>query len=70
MNNMFLQLKRVFSKLTPFEMMATELSEAELSALEHQSAVEYHKAIVDYNQARIARLRTALNSHAKSSSSI
>jgi len=53
MKNLFLQIKRVFSKLTPLEVITAELAEAELSLLEHQTAVEFSQAIVEYNQHRM-----------------
>lgn len=48
--------------ITPLEMAAKELAEAELRLLEAQSAVEYAKSIVDYNEQRIKRLRKFISS--------
>lgn len=52
--------KVLFRKMTPTEMAARELAEAELRLLEAQSAVEYAQAIVTYNQTRIKRLRAVI----------
>jgi len=41
---------------TPAELVAEELIHAQRSKLRHQSAQEYHAAIVAYNVARIKRL--------------
>jgi hypothetical protein len=41
---------------TPAELIAEELIQAQRSKLRHQSAQEYHAAIVAYNVARIKRL--------------
>jgi len=53
-------IKRVFRKLTPVEVVSSELAEAELSRLEAQSAQEYAAAMVSYQEARIKRLRNFL----------
>jgi hypothetical protein len=41
---------------TPAELVAEELIQAQRTKLRHQSAMEYHTAIVAYNVARIKRL--------------
>jgi len=41
---------------SPAELIAEELVNAQRSKLRHQSAMEYHTAIVAYNVARIKRL--------------
>lgn len=43
---------------TPAELIQQELIEAQRSKLRHQSAQEYHTAIVAYNVARIKRLES------------
>lgn len=43
---------------TPAELVAEELIHAQRSKLRHQSAQEYHAAIVAYNVARIKRLES------------
>lgn len=48
---------RAFRQLSPLEMAAIELLEAERSLLEAESAVEYAQSVVNYNQQRIARLK-------------
>ena len=41
---------------TPAELIAEELVHAQRSKLRHQSAMEYHTALVSYNATRIKRL--------------
>lgn len=61
--NVFVEMyKKLTRKITPLEMAASELAEAELRLLESQSAVEYAHAIVAYNQARIKRLKNTIAS--------
>ena len=55
--NLVHRYKEVFKMLTPLEMAANELAEAQRSELEAQSAAEYAQSIVTYNRQRIARLR-------------
>jgi hypothetical protein len=43
---------------TPAELIAEELIHAQRNKLRHQSAMEYHTAIVAYNVARIKRLES------------
>jgi hypothetical protein len=43
---------------SPAELIADELVHAQRSKLRHQSAQEYHAAIVSYNVARIKRLES------------
>jgi hypothetical protein len=52
--------KRVLRRLTPTEVAARELADAELHLLEAQSAREYAEAMVNYHRQRIARLRAFL----------
>jgi len=54
------QLKRIIRRLTPAEMAAAELADAELHRLEAQTAVEYASSVVSYEDARIKRLRKFL----------
>ena len=58
--NMIQQFKKLTRRLTPVEMAATELAEAELHRLEAHSAVEYATSVVSYEDARIKRLRKFL----------
>ena len=55
-------LRRIFRKVTPAEMAAKELADAELSVLEAHSAKEYADSVIAYNTARISRLKTFLAS--------
>lgn len=56
--------KRAFRKLTPAEVAATELAEAELQRLEAQSGQEFAAAMVSYHTKRIDRLRAVLAAQA------
>jgi hypothetical protein len=58
--NMIQQFKKLTRRLTPVEMAATELAEAELHRLEAHTAVEYATSVVSYEDARIKRLRKFL----------
>lgn len=60
MNSWITLIKRAFRRLTPLEVAARELAEAELSKLQAQSAAEYAQSVVTYNDARIKRLRKLL----------
>ena len=53
-------LKNHFRQPSPIEMALRELAEARLSRLEAQSAVDYAKSVVDYNNARVIRLEAFL----------
>ena len=53
--------KRLLSTPTPLEMAAKELVEAQRAKLEAESAMEYALSMVDYNDARIARLRRRMS---------
>lgn len=53
-------IKRVFRRLTPAEVAARELADAELSRLEALTAREYADSVVKYNDDRIKRLRKFL----------
>lgn len=47
-------------KVTPHEMAAAELADAERKLMNAYSAVEYAQSVVSYNQQRIKRLRRFL----------
>ena len=51
------ELKRLMRRLTPLELAARELVEAELALLEAQSGVDYAESLVTYNTKRVERLR-------------
>lgn len=57
---MIAAIRRVFRKITPAEVAAKELADAELSMLEAQTAREYAESVMAYNDARIKRLRKFL----------
>lgn len=56
-----MNIKDIFRKPTPSEMMARELDDARRSLLEALSSKDHAEASVAYHQARITRLRTMLN---------
>ena len=55
-------IKRLCRRLTPAEMAAAELGEAELSKLQAQTGQEYAASLVQYHDQRITRLRKYLKS--------
>jgi len=57
---MIAAFRRVFRRITPAEVAAKELADAELSMLEAQTAKEYAESVMAYNDARIRRLRKFL----------
>lgn len=57
MNATATYLKHLFAKPTPLELAAQELVEAERAKLEAETGKEFAAALVDYNAARIARLK-------------
>lgn len=60
----FMELMREpFKRLTPMELIATELADAHLEKLNAETAVEYAQSIVDYNVTRITRLNARLEEY-------
>ena len=57
---MITYLKERFRQRTPLEMITQELALAHLAKLEAETAVDYAKSVVAYNDARIKRLETYL----------
>lgn len=55
-------IKRMVRKPTPIEMAMRELEEARRSRLDAQSAEEYARSVVRYNEERIARLSVFVKS--------
>ena len=53
-------LKELYRQRTPLELITWELAQARLAKLEAETAVDYTKSIVTYNEARVARLETYL----------
>lgn len=53
-------IKRIFRKLTPLEIAAHEMMDAELARLQAQSGQEFAAAMTAYNEARVKRLREYL----------
>jgi len=54
---MIAMYKRLMTTPTPLELAARELVQAQRSKLEAESACEYAANMVDYNDARINRLK-------------
>lgn len=49
-------LKEKFRQPTPLEVVSKELAQAHLRKLEAETAVDYARSVVAYNDARIKRL--------------
>lgn len=49
-------IKEKFRQPTPLEVVSKELAQAHLRKLEAETAVDYARSIVAYNEARIKRL--------------
>ena len=54
-----------FRQPTPLEMITTELAMAHLAKLEAETAVDFARSVVAYNDARIKRLEAHLIQHSK-----
>ena len=57
--------KTIFKRITPVQVVANELAEAEFSLLKAESGVEYATALVTYNKARIKRLKMYMSTLSK-----
>lgn len=58
-------IKERFRQRTPLEMITQELALAHLAKLEAESAVDYARSVVAYNDARIKRLESYLKDQSK-----
>lgn len=56
-------VKEIIRPKTINEIIANELREAHLKKLEAESAVEYARSVVQYNEQRIKRLEHRLTEH-------
>ena len=56
-------IKEIFKPKTINEIIAQELREAHLKKLQAESAVEYARSVVQYNEQRIKRLEQRLTEH-------
>ena len=54
-------IKQLLTPLTPLELAARELIEAQRSKLEAETALDYSANIVQYNNDRICRLKTRIS---------
>ena len=61
-------IKERFRQRTPLEVITQELALAHLAKLEAETAVDYAKSVVAYNDARIKRLEAHLIQHSKEQS--
>lgn len=50
-------IRRLYRRLSPVEIAIRELEEAQLQALSANTAMEYYKSMVAYNDSRILRLK-------------
>ena len=48
---------KIFGKLSPLQVAAIDLTEAELELLKAESGVEYASSLVTYNSLRVKRLK-------------
>jgi hypothetical protein len=58
-------IKDVIRAKTIHEIIASELHDAHLRKLEAETAAEYARAAIQYNEARISRLQKRLMEHTK-----
>jgi len=57
---MIQSIKRILRRLTPAEVAAKELADAELELLTALTHREYAQSLIDYNESRCKRLRSYL----------
>ncbi len=55
-----MNIKQLFQRVTPPDAIAAELAEAEMALLRAETGVEYAQSLVDYNKARVKRLKAYL----------
>ena len=65
MNLIIEQIKQLFKRQTSLQIMANELSEAEMSLLRAETGVEYAMSMVSYNKARVKRLKAYITDQNK-----
>jgi len=58
-------IKERMRQPTPLEMITNELAMAHLAKLEAETAVDFARSVVAYNDARIKRLEVHLTQHSK-----
>lgn len=64
-NKMINYIKERMRQPTPLEMITNELAMAHLAKLEAETAVDFARSVVAYNDARIKRLEVHLTQHSK-----
>lgn len=55
-----MNIQDIFKRITPSDAIAAELAEAEMALLKAETGVEYAQSLVDYNTARVKRLKAYL----------
>lgn len=65
MNPIIEHIKQLFKRQTSLQIMANELSEAEMSLLRAETGVEYAMSMVSYNKARVKRLKAYITDQNK-----
>lgn len=55
-----MSIKRILRRLTPAEVAAKELADAELELLSAMTHKEFAQSLISYNESRCKRLRTFL----------
>jgi hypothetical protein len=68
--SMFKRCKESLRARTLQEIISKELREAQLNKLEAESAVDYAKSVVTYNEQRIGRLQKRLVEHTTGGESV
>lgn len=63
--NLIDDVKSMFKRKTPLQIVADELNEATMALLQAESGVEYANSLVAYNKARCNRLRSYLIEESK-----
>ena len=51
------ELKQMFKRITPLQVAANEMAEAEFALLRAETGVEYANSLVTFNKQRVTRLR-------------
>lgn len=62
---MIAYIKEHFRQPTPLELITQELAMAYLAKLDAETAVDFARSVVAYNDARIKRLEAHLTQHSK-----
>ena len=63
--SIYQDLRMIFKRVTPMQVVANELAEAEFSLLRAETGVEYANSLVTYNKQRVTRLRAYMAAQTK-----